>query len=84
MKTKEIDVVIYKEDGGDYDLTSYIGRSKLNEYGVNSFKAKLIIELPEKKIEITESQFDEAWSKISRVFVDDSLTAQDLKKELGF
>lgn len=28
-----------------------------------SIKAKLIIELPERKVEITESMFDEAWEK---------------------
>jgi len=51
-----------------------------NRHSKELLKAKLIIELQEKKIEITESQFDEACKKsFNSVAV-----IQTLKEELGF
>jgi hypothetical protein len=94
MKTKEIDVWGYKntlnrvfEDNIMCDLFTEqeikkFGNLKLEEM----YRAKLIIEIPEKKIEITESEFDEACLSAGEyedydrryVYID------KLKKELGF
>lgn len=58
-RTKEIEVWV------DKNYENYFPGNSLTIHSVchvnhQPLKAKLIIELPEKKIEITESQFDEA------------------------
>lgn len=80
MKTKEIDVWVSKRvlDGDDVSdtLTTYETGS------VNRIKAKLVVEIPEKKVTITESQFDEFVNKWH--FDDGANVRRDMKKELGF
>jgi len=80
MKIKEIDVFIYEDDIKKDQKIVYGTRLPP---GNGSLKAKLIIEMPEKEITITESQFDKAWtgSQPSSVHFE-YLT--DIKKELGF
>lgn len=80
MKTKEFDVWVDKDDFGygiDY------GMWKLKKTVNCTLKAKLIVQIPEKKIEITESEFDKA---IMNNFQIQSLNRNwcDMKKELGF
>jgi len=52
----------------------------------NFYKGKIIIELPEKKIEITESQFDETWAR--HISCHEGMTnnsyRESFKNELGF
>lgn len=86
MKTKEINVFvpeyinhddvegIIEDDGNLVGDIMYID-------GVEFYRAKLIIEIPEKKIDITEEAFDEAYYKI---FGTTEGLCPRLKKELGF
>jgi len=68
MKTKEIEVYVNPEILIQ-DTTRYPGVGNLI-YGsrtiTSSIKAKLIIEIPEKKIEITESRIEEVLEYIRR------------------
>jgi len=79
MKTKEIDVWVLKECvRHTYNSGSWNTKESL-DFNV---KAKLIIEIPEKKIEITESEFDEAVTAV--IIRDGYYCTKTLKKELGF
>jgi hypothetical protein len=82
MKTREkiIDVwVSHKFDNLDTDLATIIldRNTNIKDY----FKAKLIIEIPEKKIEITESEFDII---VGKKKVINAYNYEKVKKELGF
>jgi hypothetical protein len=83
-RTKEIEVWV-TDNVSDVNMSQLITRNKFSsdQYsigGVPCVKAKLIIELPERKVEITESQFDEAWLKaVGTTYDRDRI---DLKKEL--
>jgi len=55
MKTKEIDVWVRHDEIDSNGISC-----QTNRHDKWQLRAKLIIEIPEKKIEITESQFDEA------------------------
>jgi hypothetical protein len=83
MKTKEIDVWVQDTLVSDaYDYSGYIHRKPKDGY----LKAKLIIEIPEKKITITESEFEEVWSRYiscHQGFSDINYMIS-FKKELGF
>jgi hypothetical protein len=65
MKTREIDVWVNTRRL-DHVYLTVIPEAKgfeLIHRDRSAFvKAKLIIEIPEKKIEITESQFDDVWN----------------------
>lgn len=92
MKTREIDVWVSK------DFQKYILEHKSGYYKENlgignvntardSVKAKLIIELPEQKIEITESEFN----RVTKLYAAQNLDVktysglvETLKKQLGF
>jgi len=80
MKTKEIDVWVPEEFFNKEFDCFYVTTTKRDD----KLKAKLIIEKPEKKIEIAESEFDNAFLKT----YEDSLVFTDhmdlIKKELGF
>ena len=78
MKTKEIDVWVLKECvRHTYNSGSWNTKESL-DFNV---KAKLIIEIPEKKIEITESDFDEWYfNKVGHALS----KMQEDKRELGF
>jgi len=81
MKTKTIEVWVWKSDiNNKHSISIYpkADRSWENEL----FKAKLIIEIPEKKIEITEDAIDEAFDTC--VFSYDDHEVENFKKELGF
>jgi hypothetical protein len=83
MKTKEIDVWIPEcrvNVKGLIETYSDLDELRTDWDGV-AVKAKLIIEIPEKKIEITESEFDEKWR--NHEFCEGD-TKKDFKKELGF
>ncbi len=81
-KTKEIKVVLHKVGQHTYRLHNDMFSI---ENAPEIIEGKLIIEIPEKKIEITESQFDEAMKRadLSSCLVSDC-DKHSLKKELGF
>jgi hypothetical protein len=64
MKTREIEVNVETDWINQTSRIGYISEStkfptRLN--GKETIKAKLIIEIPERKVEITESEFNEAF-----------------------
>lgn len=71
MKTKEIDVLINPSDLTRRFIYAYIPE---HYPGISTdyLKAKLIIELPEKKITITEKEFESAFNKASLLSLDDN------------
>lgn len=79
MRTKEIDVWVsegaFKNPKHKHETVS------LHEV-VGSVKAKLIITLPERKVEISESQFDEAWDKALELRGFCKAFLPELKKQL--
>lgn len=92
IRTREIEVLIY-----DNGLRNSIQRlEKENEWiNVHSplsrnidktqmIKAKLIIELPERKVTISESEFDEALSQVfeKNFFAKDSAFYSNIKEKL--
>jgi hypothetical protein len=88
MKTREIDVfvdmsAIPDSDGkcenciGYFSVRNHDSPMRLN--GMVAVKAKLVIEMPEKKVEITESQFDEIVLLVKRMNVN---TVEAHKQEL--
>tara|TARA_R110002096_G_scaffold232683_2_gene422604 strand:+ start:6646 stop:6921 length:276 start_codon:yes stop_codon:yes gene_type:complete len=91
MKTEEIDVWVDRDEFDNYDAAdcTYV---LLHEKNITSvyLKAKIIIEMPEKTITVTESEFDEAIKAHGeqdlryRELVIDNVFASKLKKELGF
>ena len=93
MKTKEIDVWVPNFIEEDFGLECIIANTgvyasicgdQMEEDNIIYYRAKLIIEIPEKKIEITESEFDKLAESymtlncygVKKVYYD------DLKKEL--
>ncbi len=60
MRTKEIECWV-DPVSADINENFYVTKNEINHRGTN-VKARLIIELPERKIELTESEFDEAWN----------------------
>lgn len=62
MKKKEIEVFINKNELASFGVETERAVIWRNYPATNEvLKARLIVELPEKKITITESEFDEAW-----------------------
>lgn len=62
MKTKEIEVYIEKDwllSTGCIGMISEASKFPTRLNGKDTIKARLIIELPEKKVEITEEKLDE-------------------------
>lgn len=56
IKTKTIDVWVYREDiGGNANLCAY----KIKPNKENILKAKLVIEMPDKKIEIRQQDYND-------------------------
>ena len=90
MKTKEIDVWVNvptnrvnREDLYrfiDINVTENEASEWLEKHDI-IIKGKLMFEIPEKKIEITESEFDKAINKYKS---DCSYGFCSMKKELGF
>ena len=81
MRTKEVEVKLHKvyTDGrNEFDLVHYVKADSDEEY----LNAKLIIELPENKIEITESEIDSALRLNG--YGSDSILTKTLKQQLGF
>jgi hypothetical protein len=83
-KTREIDVwVRCIEDIGEKEQNYVI----VYNYKVSGCsKAKLTVEQPEKKIEITESEFDEARMRALGLTTTEAISNASfrIKKELGF
>ena len=52
MKTKEINVYVNEEEITNKDDLNYI-KAFTCRFGVKKYKAKLIIEIPEKKVDLT-------------------------------
>lgn len=79
MRTKEIDVKLYEPDLKLLDHRGMPVYDKdhlmINEKHFRILNAKLLIELPERKVEITEGQFDEAWENVD---CNDYPNAQDM------
>jgi len=67
MKTKEIEVWVDQGVLVHVPLEHYYSiatnQKNANEYEFPMFKARLIIEIQEQKIEITESQIEAAWKQ---------------------
>jgi hypothetical protein len=83
MKTKEINTWIYKNK--DIDMCDHLTIKTQDPLSDNYYKAKLIIEIPEKKIEITESQLEKAYKRAyGRVNKHEAHYFNLIKKELGF
>lgn len=84
MKTKEIEVYVHEGFENWDDDSCLIHSNVYNKKHTNyTVKAKLIIEIPEKKIEITESDFERIVKEYA-VIDDGSNVWRDLKKDLGF
>jgi hypothetical protein len=83
MKTKEIDLwVEYDGVMNSIKRGTHLGNeisANRNCCSSSAVKAKLIIELPEQKVEITENQLDRLWIKYN---LEGKL--EDIKKQLGF
>ena len=79
MKTKEIEVWVDAGEFGEYetkDCTFVLEHERL--YNVAYLKAKITVEIPEKKIEITEEQL----YKIFRCT--NTLQYDAMKQDIGF
>lgn len=93
MKKKEIDVYVENYDS-KYDINVYKKEEIEDDFDEgytfitkrNLLKGKLIVEVPEKKIEITESQLKYAVKKVFdySVALNPQIIFNDLKKALGF
>lgn len=99
MKAKEIDVWINYEN--NEALNKMLGQEPENRGGMSSgvnisfrkninfplsFKTTAIVQAPEKKIEISESDFRDAMNRVHSDWKDEDLMyhINELKKELGF
>lgn len=89
MKTKEIECTVAcnkNETLNEKNLIVMFSDNEIRDFTNDKdelYKAKLIIEIPEQKIEITESQFDEAF--LNSLFRNnDCVDLMNLKKKLGF
>ena len=86
MKTKEIEVWIGKSVLLDKTESFYqivTNQKDAEAHRFTMIKARLIVEIPEQKIEITESQLEEAWNESPHT--SPSFGAfDDFKKALGF
>lgn len=86
MRTKEIDVWV-NSDCWKYDLTEIVMNTS-EQPNYNMIKAKLTIELPEQKIEITESELERAIGVANfNLYIKDMIPnsiVEIIKKELGF
>ena len=86
MKTKEIEIWIGKSVLLDKIESFYQIVTNQKDAETNRFtmvKARLIVEIPEQKIEITESQLEAAWNKSTHTSFS-SVSFYHFKKALGF
>lgn len=83
MKTKEIDVLIDKIVLNSNIISGFTSDSDLDFNSSKMLKAKLIIEVPEQKVVISESQAKDA---VEHHFYkeSDSLEVEAFLSELGF
>lgn len=87
MKTKEIEGYVSesfeKEIRIDGDILIYMDKDRAIDCEDFILKAKLIVELPEKKIEITESELNEILRKHQvKEKIGYSISSEILKREL--
>lgn len=81
-KTREIEGWVYKSDIAN-ERYNFNQRMPDNFKDIGAVKAKLIIEVPEKRISISESEFDEAWKWLdSQWSIPDSDMGKELKQKL--
>lgn len=80
MRTKEIEVWVDHKMLTDYEsgITRFFGFKKPQDE--KQLRITFTLEVPDRKIEISESQFDQAWLKAVGTTYDKDLI--DLKKEL--
>jgi len=86
MKTKEIEVWIGKSVLLDKIESFYqivTNQKDAETHRFTMVKARLIVEIPEQKIEITESQLEAAWNKSTHTSFS-SVSFYHFKKALGF
>ena len=84
MKTIKLDVWVdrdYKPEMAQ-DNSILVYKEIEDTYGTDPIKATLTIEIPEKKITITESEFDKKWEYAIGNNFDEDLDS--FKQELGF
>lgn len=85
-RTEEIDVWVQDHDD-IYDIVVYhIEDVEIDEAFIKSrglLKGKLIVDIPEKTVTITESEFDRKWDDTIR-YSQESPTREMFKKALGF
>jgi len=80
MKTKEIEVwvdqavLVHVKLYPSYEMAT--SKEQAEQYECPMIKARLIIEIPEQKVELTESQAEALWGEPCSV--------DDFKKALGF
>jgi len=83
VKTKEIEVWVDQEIlvnvAPGYCYTLAATQKETDAYKLTMIKARLTIEIPEQKIEITESQAEAVWNKHRY-----TSHVDDFKKALGF
>ena len=83
MKTKEIEVwvdqavLVHVKLYPSYEMAT--SKEQAEQYECPMIKARLIIEIPEQKVEITESQAEAVWNKHRY-----NSHVDDFKKALGF
>ena len=83
MKTKEIEAVICKDFTNDNVDNWFFKMPEEFNYGeLDIAKARIIIEIPEKKIEITESEFARIWIDYQNSPREDK--CRDILKDLLF
>lgn len=78
MKTKEVTVYASKDI-----LSDWVGGEKIykTEHESTPVRCRLVIDLPEKEIKLTESKLDEAWKEVFHA-CSDELDVKKLKQKL--
>lgn len=83
MKTKEIKVYVHKDYIMNTSATMYFDLKDIR-YTRNYIEAKLTIEIPDKSVTITESEFDKVSSRIIGNSSYSELVIKQFKEAIGF
>lgn len=85
MKTIEHEVYIFKDHFKNYPINECdLHLEKEIDFKDHYLKAKLIVEIPEKRITITESEFDKIVENFNFHAMPYSAVLDNFKKEIGF
>jgi hypothetical protein len=90
MKTKEIECTVgcnRNKTLNERNLIVMFSDDEIRDFTSDKdelYKAKLIIEIPDQKITISESEFDEAWGIALGNSFARKMSFEQLKKQLGF